>query len=102
MQGTTSSVILDMDVANFHELVLGSTGTNTINVSNVEVGQRFMIRIKQHSSGGGTINWGFSTINWCDGVEPVIGSVSNYITLIGFVRVSDGTYDGVLIASDLH
>ena len=100
--GTTSSVILDMDVANFHELVLGSTGTNTINVSNVEVGQRFMIRIKQHSSGGGTINWGFSTINWCDGVEPVIGSVSNYITLIGFVRVSDGTYDGVLIASDLH
>jgi hypothetical protein len=101
---TASSIVtLDMDVANFHTISLNYNANHNIQVSNVALGQRFVLRLKQHSyTGNGTVSWGFSNINWCDGAPPTIGSAANHITLIGFVKVGASEYDGILIAADLH
>jgi len=109
VDGTTYT--LDMDVANFHTIDLTASQSRTIAVDNVALGQRFVLRLKQPSyTGNGTVNWGFSNINWCDGTPPTIGSTANHITLIGFVKVeghatdtqSSDKYDGILIAADLY
>jgi hypothetical protein len=99
---------LDMNKANFHTIDLTASTSHEIKVSNVAVGQRFVLRIKQPSStGNGTVTWNaasFPKINWCDNTEPTIGSTAGHITLIGFVKVAESTdeYDGILIAADLY
>ena len=97
-----STFTLDMDVANFHTVLLTANTSRTIAVSNVALGQRFLLRLKQPYYGNGTVNWGFSTINWCDDTPPTIGSLYNHVTLIGFVKVGTNEYDGILIAADIH
>ncbi len=97
--GTDSATItFDMNTSNLHTVTLG--GNRTLAVSNVGVGQRFIIRLKQDNSPPRTVTW-FSTINWPSDVVPTLTATSGAVDVFGFICTSGSTFDGFVIGYDL-
>lgn len=92
------TITFDMDRSNFHTVTLG--GNRTLAVSNVAVGQRFMLRLLQDGSGNRTATW-FSTIKWPGGLVPTLTTTANKADLFGFVCTSSNNYDGYVIGYNL-
>ena len=96
----TSSVTLDLDQSNFHQVTL-SGNPITINVANADIGQRFIIRLKQDNTGSRTVNW-FSTISWPGGGPPTLSTSTGVADLLGFVATASNEYDGFLMVSGIY
>ena len=96
----TTSVTLDLDESNFHQVTL-SGNPITIAVSNGDVGQRFIIRLKQDNTGSRTVNW-FSTISWPGGGPPTLSAATGVADLLGFVVTAANEYDGFLMVSGIY
>jgi hypothetical protein len=96
----TSSVTLDLDQSNFHQVTL-SGNPITINVANADIGQRFIIRLKQDNTGSRTVNW-FSTISWPGGGPPALSTSTGVADLLGFVATASNEYDGFLMVSGIY
>jgi len=96
----TSSVTLDLDQSNFHQVTL-SGNPITIAVANGDVGQRFIIRLKQDNTGSRTVNW-FSTISWPGGGPPALSTATGVADLLGFVVTAANEYDGFLMVSGIY
>ena len=99
------TITFDMNESNTHMTTLG--GTRTLAVSNVASGQKFMLRLKQDSTGSRTVNW-FSTIYWADGgTAPTLTTTANKADLFGFLCTSGteapgGPYvDGFVIGQNI-
>jgi hypothetical protein len=95
----SGTVTFDMSVSNIHTLTLA--GSPTLAVSNVAVGQCFMIRLLQPASAGpDTVTW-FSTIKWASGTTPTLTTTNSKADTFGFLCTDAGTYDGFVIGQNI-
>ncbi len=94
--GTT--VTFNLATSNTHTVTL--TGNPTLALSNVNVGQCFMINLVQDATGGRVVTF-FSTIKWPNGTTPTLSSGAGKTDVFGFQCVSSGNYLGYIIGQNL-
>lgn len=98
-----TGITLDLNQSNIH--MIRVSGNTTINLSNQDVGQRFMVRIEQANASNNQVIWNFPSgnIKWAGGSAPTISTGIGNATLIGFI-VTSGTYfyDGFVIATGIR
>ena len=97
-----NAVALDLDDSDLHKVTLTANVT-TLNLNNPKVGQRFIIRVLQDSTGGRTVSWP-SSIKWAGGSAPSISTAADKATTLGFLTVVAGgspEFDGFLIGKDI-
>lgn len=92
------TVTFDMNTSDKHTVTLG--GNRILAVSNVGVGQCFLINLVQDATGSRTVTW-FSTIKWPAGSAPTLTTTANKTDVFGFVCTSSGNYLGFIIAQNL-
>jgi len=90
----TGIITFDMNQANVHTLRLG--GNRTLAVSNVSIGQRFTIRLKQDTSPPRTVTW-FSGITWPQNRVPTLTRTANAVDVFSFISTASGKYDGFIV-----
>jgi len=101
-----SSMTFDLETSNVFSGTLTTTSI-TLSTTNGEIGQRFMLRLKQDGTGGRTVGtWFGSRVNWPGGSAPTLSSSANLVDLFGFL-VTSGTspnyfYDGFTIATGIQ
>ena len=104
-EGTASSFTFDLDTSNVFSGTLSAASTLT--TSNGDVGQRFLVRLKQDGTGGRTVGtWFGNRVSWPGGSAPTLSSSANLVDLFGFL-VTSGTaptlyYDGFTIATGIQ
>ncbi len=86
-----ATITFDMEVTDKHMVTLG--GNRTLAVSNVHVGQVFMIILKQDGTGSRTVTW-FSGVSWPGGSTPTLTTTSNKKDVFNFLCISAGSYLG--------
>lgn len=95
----SATVVFDMDRANSHMVTLG--GNRALTVTNVDVGQKFLIRLQQDSTGSRTVTW-WSNIQWAEGgTEPTLTTTAGKADLFGFLSPSGGYYDGFVVGQNI-
>jgi len=99
--GSGSSETFDLNEANVHLYELTSSSV-TLSVSNASVGQVFIVRLLQDSSGnrGTTLNW-WSGIKWAGGTEPTLTTTASKADSFGFLCTASGAYDGYIIGQNV-
>ena len=85
-----------MNVGNIHQLTLG--GNPTLSVTNVGVGQVFIVMLIQ-GTGGQAVNW-FGTILWPSGTAPTLSTGAGKTDTFGFICTSAGNYLGFIIGQN--
>lgn len=95
--GTT--ITFDLEEAGIHSVTLG--GNRTLAVSNVSIGQVFIIKLIQDGTGSRTVNW-FSTINWAGGSAPTLTTTANKADVFGFICTGTNSYDGFIVGQNLN
>lgn len=90
---------LDCAADNRHSITMPA-GNITIALSNVTVGQIFIVEITQDSVGSRTVTW-FSTIRWAGGSAPTLTTTANKRDSFGFICTGSGTYDGFVIGFNI-
>jgi hypothetical protein len=93
-----ATITFNMATSNIHSVTLG--GNRTLAVSNVGVGQCFMLRLSQDGTGSRTVTW-FTTIKWAGGSAPTLTTTINKADMLGFVCTSANNYDGFVIGQNL-
>lgn len=96
--GDGATVTFDMAASNINSVTLG--GNRTLALSNVSVGQCFMLRLSQDGTGSRTVTW-FTTIKWAGGAAPTLTTTAAKADLFGFLCTSSGNYDGFVIGQNL-
>ena len=99
---SSSNITLDLSNAtNKLKFKTTLTSNTTINVSNSSVGQTFLLRLLQDSTGSRTVNW-FSTIKWVGGSEPDLTTTANKADTFGFICMdSSPIFDGYIVGQDI-
>lgn len=92
------TITFDLSASNVHTVTLG--GNRTLALSNASVGQKFVIRLVQDSTGSRLVTW-FSTIKWAQSAAPVLTTTANKIDVFGFIVTSSGNYDGFILGQNL-
>ncbi len=92
------TVTFDLAKGGIQRVTLG--GNRTLALSNVSVGQCFVIDLIQDGTGGRTVTW-FTTIKWQYGGAPTLTTTANKIDSFGFICVSSGNYQGYIIGQNL-
>lgn len=93
-----ATITFNMATSNLHTVTLG--GNRTLALSNVAVGQCFILRLVQDGSGSRTVTW-FSTIKWAGGSAPTLTTTANKTDVLGFICTSSGNYDGFVVGQNL-
>lgn len=93
--GTTT---VDLSLSKIH-LVTMPAATQTLALSEVEVGQIFIIEIV-NTTGQGALTW-FTTIKWADGLTPTLTGTNGKKDAFAFRCTSAGNYDGYIIAQNI-
>lgn len=93
-----ATITFNMDESNLHTVTLA--GNRTLAVSNVDVGQRFIIRLKQDATGSRTVTW-FSTINWPGALVPSLSTTGNKTDVFSFICTATNVYDGFVVGYNL-
>lgn len=93
-----ATVTFDMSSANVHTVTLG--GNRTLAVSNVTVGQPFMLILVQDGTGSRTVTW-FSTLKWVTGSAPVLTTTGGKTDVFSFYPTSSGNYLGFIVGQNL-
>lgn len=88
----------DTTKSNIRSVTLG--GNRVLAVSNVSVGQVFIVRLTQDGTGSRTVTW-FSTIKWPGGVAPTLSTTAGKTDVFGFICTSAGNYDGFYVGFGL-
>lgn len=95
--GTT--ITFDMASKNIHTVTLG--GDRTLAVTNVSVGQSFIIRLVQDATGSRTVTW-WSGISWPSGTAPTLSTAAGAVDVFGFICTSTDHYDGFFMGFELE
>ena len=105
-EGTASSFTFDLDTSNVFSGTLSAA--STLITSNGDIGQRFLVRLKQGSGGSKTVSsWFNGRVSWPGGSAPTLSSTEGHVDLFGFL-VTSGTspaifyYDGFTIATGIQ
>jgi hypothetical protein len=93
-----ATVTFNMSSSNVHTVVLADN--RTLAVSNVSVGQAFIIRLVQDGTGSRTVTW-FSTIKWAGGSAPTLTTTLNKTDVFGFLCTASNAYDGFIVGQNL-
>ena len=94
-----ASVTFDLSTASTFTYSIDET--TTLALSNVTAGQKFMIRLKQDSTGSRAVNW-FDTIYWAEGITaPTLTTTACYVDTFGFLCTTSGHYDGFIIGQNV-
>lgn len=93
-----ATITFDLDNNSIHQVVLG--GNRTLALSNVNVGQVFILRLVQDATGNRVPVW-FTTIKWAAGSAPVLSTGANAVDVFGFICTSANNYDGFIIGQNL-
>lgn len=93
-----ATVTFNMATSDRHGVTLG--GNRTLAVSNVSVGQFFVIRLLQDGTGSRTVTW-FSTIKWGTSGVPTLTTTAGKADLFGFYCTSANNFDGSVINQNL-
>ena len=93
-----ATITFDMAASNVHAVTLG--GNRTLAVSNVSVGQCFILRLLQDGTGSRTVTW-FTTIKWAGGSAPTLTTTASKADAFGFICTSAGNYDGYIIGQNI-
>lgn len=93
-----ATVTFDLSLGNIQAVTLG--GNRTLAVSNVSVGQIFIVRLVQDGTGSRTVTW-FSTIAWDGGAAPILSTTASEIDTFAFICTSSGNYDGYVVGQGL-
>jgi hypothetical protein len=93
-----ATITFNMATSNFHSVTLG--GNRTLAVSNVSVGQTFILRLLQDGTGSRTVTW-FSTIKWAGGSAPTLTTTASKADILGFLCTSAGNYDGFVVGQNI-
>jgi len=98
-EADAATITFDMDQSNVHVVTLGDN--RTLAVSNVDVGQKFLVRLQQDSTGSRTVTW-WSNIQWAEGgTEPTLTTTADKADLFGFLSPSGGYYDGFVVGQNI-
>jgi len=98
-EADAATITFDMDQSNVHMVTLGDN--RTLAVSNVDVGQKFLVRLQQDSTGSRTVTW-WSNIQWAEGgTEPTLTTTADKADLFGFLSPSGGYYDGFVVGQNI-
>ena len=93
-----ATVTFDMSLGNIQQVTLG--GNRTLALSNVSVGQCFIINLIQDGTGSRTVTfWG--TIKWDNGTTPTLTTTASKTDTVGFICVSTGNYLGYIVGQNL-
>lgn len=99
VSAVSNTFTCDLSTSKIFKITLGAT--NTIALTNAEVGKAFMIRISQDATGSRTVTW-FGGITWGDGgTVPTLTTTSNKTDVFGFLCVASNQYDGYIISQNL-
>lgn len=94
-----ATITFDMDESNVHMTTLA--GSRILAVTNVDAGQRFMVRLTQDTTGSRTVTW-WNNISWSDGgTEPTLTTTGGKTDLFGFLCTSGNYYDGFVCGQDI-
>ena len=94
-----ASVTFDLSTASTFTYTIDET--TTLALSNVTAGQKFMVRIKQDTTGSRGVNW-FSTVYWAEGgTAPTLTASGLYSDVFGFLCTTSGYYDGFVIGQNI-
>jgi len=93
-----STITFDISIQKVH-FIQQLTGNPTFAVVNCPVGQAFVIRFTEDSTGGRTPSW-FNTINWGD-YQPTTTFLANKSYLYGFLCTAPEVYDGIVINENI-
>jgi len=93
-----ATITFNMDEANTHTVTLG--GNRILALSNVDVGQKFIIRLVQDGTGSRTVTW-FSTIKWPGNLVPTLTETGGKTDVFGFICTATNQYDGYVIGYNL-
>lgn len=88
----------DVDKGNVRVVTLG--GNRTLALSNVDVGQKFVLVLKQDGTGSRTVTW-FSGISWPAGVVPTLTTTASKHDVFGFICIASNTYLGFILGQNL-
>lgn len=94
--GTT--VTFDMSASNTHTVTI--SGNRSFVVTNVSVGQSFIIFVQQDGSGSRLVTW-FSSIKWQTGSAPTLTTTAAKVDAFGFYCYSSGNYYGFIVGQNL-
>ena len=98
-EADAATITFDMDQSNVHVVTLGDN--RTLAVSNVDVGQKFLVRLQQDSTGSRTVTW-WGNIQWAEGgTEPTLTTTADKADLFGFLSPSGGYYDGFVVGQNI-
>ena len=89
-----ATITFDLSLRGVHTVTLG--GNRILAISNATVGQTFVIRLLQDTTGSRTVTW-FSTIKWAGGSAPTLTTTASKADTFGFIVTSSGNYDGYII-----
>lgn len=92
------TVTFDLSQGNIQKVTLG--GNRTLAISNVSVGQAFIIRLTQDSTGSRTVTW-WSGISWVDGSPPTLTTTPGKTDVFGFLCTGTNTYDGYIVGQNI-
>jgi hypothetical protein len=93
-----ATVTFDMALSARHTVTLG--GNRTLAVSNVKVGQVFLISLKQDGTGSRTVTW-FSGISWAGGTTPILTTTINKTDVFTFICTGAGAYQGFITGQNV-
>ena len=94
-----SSVTFDLSTASTFTYTIDET--TTLALSNVTDGQKFMIRLKQDTTGSRGVNW-FGTTYWAEGgTAPTLTTSPYHSDVFGFLCTTSGYYDGFVIGQNI-
>lgn len=88
----------DNTKGNWRDVTLA--GNRTLALSNVSVGQRFVISLTQDATGSRTVTW-FSTIKWPGNTVPTLTTIAGKTDTFGFRCTSAGNYEGYVLGQNL-
>lgn len=101
--GASGTITFDMSTGNIQNFTFsGSSASDSVTfaLSNVAIGQVFIINITQNSGGSGTVSW-FSTIRWTGGGVPTLTTTANKRDTLGFICTGSGTFDAYVVGQDI-
>jgi hypothetical protein len=95
----SSSITIDWNNGNVQSVVL--TGNTTFTFTNGQDGGKYILIIRQDSTGGRTVTWP-SSVRFPGGVTPTLSTGANKSDYIGFIYNGvDGKYDAVAFVGGL-
>lgn len=92
-----ATVTFDCKLSDKHIVTLG--GNRTLALSNDQVGQTFLIILKQDTSPPRTVTW-WSGILWSGGTVPTLTNGSSKCDIFSFLKTGSGAYLGFVVGQN--